>query len=140
MGQRQDERLVKKDIQIPEVKDVHIAAVLEENKDFGTRDWNAYIINDRNTAIETVLIVTKGFDGKDITSTMRHSIEILPAKSFAKVEFMQEEVLRLTNEFSVSFFAEGKMFHKNFLFEKNTVQENRLQEIPVMTQKGITAK
>ena len=29
------------------------------------------LINDRNEAIETVLIVSKGYDGKKETSTMR---------------------------------------------------------------------
>lgn len=131
---------MQKDIQIPEVENVHVAAVLEENKDFRSLDWNVYLINERDSAIETVLIVSKGYDGKDMTSTMRHSIKILPARSYAKVEFMQDEVLKLTNEFSVSFFAEGKMFHKNFLFQKNTIRESRLEEIPVMPQKGVIAK
>ncbi len=131
---------MQKDISIPEVHNVHVAAVLEENKDFRSRDWNVYLINEGDFALETVLIVSKGYDGKDVTSTMRHSIKVLPARSFAKVEFMQDEVLKLTNEFSVSFFAEGKMFHKNFLFEKKSIKESRLEEIPVMPQKGIPAK
>ncbi|WP_029033046.1 hypothetical protein [Salinimicrobium terrae] len=131
---------MKKDIEIPEVKEVYVAAVREKHKDYGTFDWNAYLINDRSEAIEGVLIVTKGYDGKRETSTMRHSITKLPPQSFAKVEFLQDDVLQLNNEFSVSFFAEGKMFHKKFTFPKNSINDKALQDVPVMQKKGVLLK
>ncbi|MFD0977376.1 hypothetical protein [Salinimicrobium gaetbulicola] len=131
---------MKKDIDIPEVEGVYVAAVLEKNDDFQSMDWNAYLINDRETPVDTVLIVTRGYDDKDVTSTMRHTIKELPPKSFAKVEFLQEDVLKLNNEFSVSFFADGKMYHKKYVFRKNTINEKALQELPVMTKKGVLLK
>lgn len=140
MGQKEDPGLVRKDIEIPEVKDVYIAIVREENKEFRTQDWNAYIINNGFSPIETVLIVTRGYDQKDTTATMRHSISKLPPQGFAKVEFLQDEVLRLHNEFSVSFFAEGKMFHKKYSFRKNSINQEALRELPVMQQKGVLAE
>ncbi|WP_121665949.1 hypothetical protein [Mesonia aquimarina] len=130
---------MKKDIEIPEVKGVYLAAVREWNKDFRTHDWNVYILNENNFPIETVLIVSSGSDKKDITSTMRHSLKILPAKSFAKVELLQPEILKLNNEFSVSYFAENTMFHKKFLFKKNTIKESAQGEIPLMKEEGILA-
>lgn len=132
---------MKKDIEIPVVEGVFVAAVYEWNKEFRVNDWNAYIINNNNFALETVLMVSKGFDNKNLTSTMRHSLKVLPAKSFAKIELLQPEILKLNNEFSVSFFAEGKnLLHKNFLFRKNTIKESNLTEIPVMNEKGILAE
>jgi len=131
---------VKKDINIPEVTDVFIAAVREKHEEYKTLDWNAYLINDRAEAIEGVLIVSKGYDGKKETATMRHSITRLPSQSFAKVEFLQEDVLQLNNEFSVSFFAEGKMFHKKFVFKKDSINEKTLQNLPVMQKKGVLLK
>ena len=131
---------MKKDIDIPEVTDVYVAAVREKHEEYGSMDWNAYLINDRNYAIEGVLIVTKGYDGEQQTSTMRHSLSTLPPQSFAKVEFLQEDVLKLNNEFSVSFFAEGKMFHKKFVFRKNSINEKALQDLPVMRKKGVLLK
>lgn len=128
---------MKKDIDIPKVEDVFVAAVREENKEFQSLDWNAYLINNRDSAIDTVLIVSKGYDDKNMTSTMRHTVKELPPQSFAKVEFLQDEVIKLNNEFSVSFFSEGKMFHKKYLFRKNSINEKALQEIPVMNKKGI---
>lgn len=131
---------MKKDIDIPTVEDVFVAAVREKNEEFQSMDWNVYLINDRNAAIDTVLIVSRGFDEKDQTSTMRHTIKELPPQSFAKVEFLQEEVLKLNNEFSVSFFAKGKMFYKKYLFRKNSINKKALQELPVMTEKGVLLK
>lgn len=131
---------MKKDIDIPQVEKVYIAAVREKHEEFQTDDWNAYLINDRDEAIDTVLIVTRGYDDQRSTSTMRHTIKELPRQSFAKVEFLQDDVLKLNNEFSVSFFSEGKMFHKKYIFRKNSINEKALQEVPVMSKKGILLK
>ena len=130
---------MQKDIEIPEVREVYVAVVREENEEFRTKDWNTYLINNRSTPIETVLIVTRGYDENDSTATMRYSLNVLPARSFAKIEYLQDEVLRLNNEYSVSFFAEAKMLHKKFIFPKESITEKALQELPLMQQKGILA-
>lgn len=131
---------MKKDIIIPEVEEVYVAAVREKNEEFQSLDWNAYIINNKTVPLEMVLIVARGYDAKDTTSTMRHSIKILPARSFAKIEFLQEEVLRLNNEFLVSFFENNKMYEQKFIFKSNTIRENLTVELPVMPGKGILAQ
>ena len=131
---------MKKDIEIPEVKGVFMAVVREKNEDFRSMDWNAYLVNEGETPIDTVLIVTRGYSDSQATSTMRHSLKELPPKSFAKVEFLQDEVLALNNEFSVSFFAEGKMLHKKFVFKKNSINEKAMREIPVMGKKGVVVR
>ena len=131
---------MKKDIEIPKVEGVYVAAIREKNEEFQSMDWNAYLINDRTTAIDTVLIVTRGYDEKQVTSTMRHTIKELPPKSFAKVEFLQDDVLKLNNEFSVSFFSDGKMFHKKYVFTRNSINQNALQKIPVIPKMGVLLK
>lgn len=131
---------MKKDIDVPEVEHVYVAAVHEENKEFGTQDWNAYLINDKTVPIEMVLMVSQGFDGQKTTSVMRHSLKILPAKSFAKIEFLEPNLLALDNKFSISFFEDGKMYHKDYMFKKNIIQEKNRSEIPLMKEKGIVAK
>lgn len=131
---------MKKDIEIPKVKDVYVAAVREKHEEYKSLDWNAYLINDSKSPLEGVLIVTRGYEGSRETATMRHSLTNLPAHSFAKVEFLQDEVLKLNNEFSVSFFSEGKMFHKKFIFKKNSIDEKALQDLPVMLKKGVLLK
>jgi hypothetical protein len=130
---------LKKDIEIPEVKDVHVAAVKVLNEEFKAYEWNVYLINNTNLPLEMVLIVSKGFDKKRETSLMRHKIEVLPAKNFAKIEYLQDEVLQLNNEFKVTYFEGSKMMEKTFLFKPNTIKESIATMIPVIPEKGILA-
>ncbi len=128
---------MKKDILIPEVKEVYIAVVREYNDDYKVFDWNAYIINDKPVALEMVIIVTKGYSEDKKTATFRKKIESLPAKSYAKIEMILEDVLAINNLFNVSFFDGNQLFEKSFEFRKNTINEKALQEIPLMNLKGI---
>lgn len=131
---------MKKDIVVPKVKDVYMAIVLEHNEIHKTNDWNAYIINDKDEPLEMVLIISTGYSSDKVTSTMRHKLEILPPKSYAKIEWMQEEVLKLNNQFKVTFFENNKMFEKTFDFQRNSIHEKAFQPLPVMNLKGVLAK
>jgi len=133
---------MKKDIQIPAVKDVHMAIVYELNEEFNTNDWNAYIINNKAVDLDMVLIVSKGYDTDTMTETavLRHKIEKLPAHSFAKVELIQEDVLKLTNFFNVTFFEGNSMFDKKYEFPKGSIKESALRMIPALNKRGILVK
>ena len=86
------------------------------------------------------LIVSKGYDDKKQTSVIRHKLEKLPSKSFAKIEFLQEEVLKLNNQFQVTYFSGAKMFEKKYLFRKNSINEKALRDIPIIPNKGVLAE
>ena len=131
---------MKKDIQIPEVTGVLMAIVKEYNSDFRTDDWNVYIINNKPIDLEMVLIVSRGFDDSDATSTMRHKIENLPANSFAKVELIQPELFKPNNEFKVSFFADNQLLDRTFLFAKNSIKDGALRLVSELNKKGIVIK
>lgn len=130
---------MKKDIEIPKVEGIYVVAVKQWNDDFNMHDWNVFLVNKNSFPITDAIIVSKGYKGSTLTSTMRHKLAVLPAKSYAKVELLQPELLSLTNEFSVSYFIENKMFHKNFKFLPNSIKETNLGEIPIMTAQGIEA-
>lgn len=131
---------MKKDIKIPKAENVYLAVVHDYNKIFKTNDWNVYLVNDKDIAIEMVLIKSKGFDDTRETSEMRHKVELLPAKSAIKIEFMQDEVLVLNNEFKITFFADNKLFEKIFLFKKNTIKTSALRIVNILNKKGILLK
>ena len=131
---------MKKDIKIPEVKDVHVAVVQEKHIEYKTQDWNAYIINNTDKDLETVLIVSQGYSDKKMTPPMRHTLTKLPARSYAKIEYLQEKVLELNNEFKITFFEGNQMFDKSYLFRKNTINTKALQTIPLMQLKGVLVK
>ncbi len=125
---------------IPQVKNVYVAVVNKYNEIYKTNDWSAYIINNKEVDLEMILIVSKGYTQEKETSLMRHKLEKLPKKSYAKIELMQEDVLTLNNEFKVTYFEDNKMFDKTYLFRKNTINENTLQPIPLMKVKGVLVK
>ncbi|WP_108869435.1 hypothetical protein [Aquimarina aquimarini] len=131
---------MKKDIHIPTVEEVYIAIIKEWDEEFLAQNWNSYIINDKDTPIEMVLVVTKGYDEDRKTSLLRHGIGTVPAKSSAKIEMIQEALLGMNNEFVVTFFADSKLYDKKYLFRKHTINENAFQDLPVMNQRGVLVK
>ena len=131
---------MKKDIHIPKVEGVYIAIVNEYNDIYKTQDWNAYIINDKAIDIEMVLIVTSGYNEDKMTSIFRKKLELLPKKSYAKIELMQEDLFALNNQFKVTFFEGNKMFDKTYTFRKNTINLKALQPLPLMEARGVLVK
>ncbi|NNK76352.1 MAG: hypothetical protein HKP42_09865 [Maribacter sp.] len=131
---------MKKDIEIPIVKDVYIVLVHDWNDELKTNEWNAYILNDGTIPIELVFVVSKGILGNTKTSTMRHSMEALKPKSFQKLEFIQKEVLELNNEFYLTYYAKGKLHEKRYLFKKGSISEEQLTQIPLLDKLGILAE
>lgn len=128
---------MKKDNLIPKVKGISLAVVHEYNNTYNSYDWNAYIINERSIDLEMVIIVTKGYSETKKTATFRKKIDVLPAKSFAKIEMLLEDVLSINNRFNVSFFEGNTLYEKSFEFKKNTINEKALQQIPLINLKGI---
>lgn len=131
---------MKKDIKVPEVKGVYIAVVHEYNDIYKTEDWNAYIINDKLIDLDMVLIVSEGYSETKKTATFRKRLDKLPAKSYAKIELLQEDLFALNNTFKVSFFEGNTMLDKTYLFRKNTINVKALQPIPLMDVKGVLVK
>ena len=131
---------MKKDIEIPVAKDVYVAIVREWNEEFLDKDWNAYIINSQTNSIELTMVVSKGYEGDRKTSIMRHAIGDVAAKSYKKIEVVQDDVLALNNEFYVTYYSENKLYEKRFLFEQNSVKESNLNTIPILDKDGIYAK
>ena len=91
---------MKEDIKPPKVEDVAIAIVREAN-DKGELGWMVYFVSMRDHLIEGVLVRSNGYsndrDEPTRTSELRHSLNEVPAMSFAKVEPIMEDVFHLFN-------------------------------------------
>lgn len=131
---------MKKDIEIPIAQDVIVAAVQEWNDDKLTKSWNAYFINDQNSAIDMLMVVSKGYDADQKTAVMRHNLGQLAGKSFRKIEMLHETLFSLNNEFYISFFADNKLYEKKFIFKKDSITEQNLKPIPLMENEGVLAE
>ncbi len=131
---------MKKDIKIPIAENIQIIATKEWDKDFLTQNWNVYVINNREDIMESVLVLSRGESENKKTSTLRHSLGDLPSHSGKKVELITEEVFSFTNEYIVTFFAEGKLFDRTFTFEPQSISEENTTFIDLMGQDCVLAK
>ena len=133
---------MKKDIEIPEVRDVHIAAVKEINEEL-EEVWNVYIINQQPRPLEKVLIASTGYktdlvgNQKERSSTLRHFFEEIPSHSVQKIEPIVEEVFHLNNEYFVTFFSPEGLHEKKFIFLSESIQESNFTEVPLLRKKGV---
>ena len=134
---------MKKDLPENIVENVAIAVVLE-NATPESKNWNVYLINLKNEPIETVLISSKGYgkkDGEDVkTSILRHSVGDVAARSFALVELIDEEVFGLTNEYLLSYYINGQIYDKKFIFVPESIVESNMIRIPVLNKPGVMIK
>ena len=128
---------MKKDITIPEVKDVHIAAIPSENSE---KDglWDVYIINNKNEMIEGVMITSRGYGDDQVkTSVMRHVIGNNPAKTAARIEPISKQVFGINNEYWVTFFSDQRLMEKKYIFGAHTIVKELLEDVPVLNSKGV---
>ena len=125
---------------MPEVSGVDLAIVREYNDVYKTDDWNVYLINKKDGDLEMVVVVSQGFSETKKTSLLRKKLAVLPANSFAKVEFIQPDLFPLNNRFQVTFFQGNTLYEKTFTFKANTIKEGALRMIKTLNKKGILAK
>ena len=132
---------MKKDIIIPTVENVFLAAVQEWSDDFMEKVWYAYLINDSDFNLDGVMIVSKAFgtiDGEmKKTSLLRHAYIEVPAVSVVKIEMIEKSVLALNNEFMLTFFIGEKLYDRKFIFKADSINENAVEEVPILFVDGI---
>lgn len=135
---------MKKDIIIPEVENVFLAAVQEWSDDFMEKVWYVYLINDSDFQLDSVMIVSKAFgtiDGEmKKTSFLRHAFVEIPSVSAVKIEMLEKSVLVLNNEFMVTFFIGDTLYDKKYIFKAHSIHEDFLEEVPVLFVEGVTIK
>ena len=135
---------MRKDIIIPEVENVFVAAVQEWSDDFMEKVWYVYLVNDSDFLIENVLVVSKAFgtiDGEmKKTSLLRHAFVEVPSVSVVKIEMVEKSLLVLNNEFMVTFFIDNKLYDKKFIFKSNLINENDTEEVPILFVEGVMVK
>jgi hypothetical protein len=134
---------MKKDIIIPKVEDVYVAAVQEWNDDFMQKTWYAYLVNDSDHKLEGAMVVSSAsgmIDGEmRKTSLLRHAFVEIPPVSAVKIELIEDSVLVLDNKFMVTFFIDNVLYDKTYTFKAHSIHEDYFEDIPVLLKDGIMA-
>jgi hypothetical protein len=131
---------MKKDIDFEKVKHVSIAMTKSTNLTGGV-EWQVYIVNYNDFPIDTVLISSRGYgeiDGEEKkTSTLRHMIQKVGGCEFELIEPIDPALFSLANEFWVSFYIDGKIRDKKFVFLPDSIRNEHLQLIPWINKQGV---
>jgi hypothetical protein len=132
-----------KDIPELKVEDVAFAVVRKAGED-QEEGWYVYLINMQDQPIEGVLVTSNGYGKIDDydrkSSTLRHFLDVLPAKSYALIEPIVEDVFMLSNEYWLSFYKNGSIYDKRFIFLPGTISEENFANIPLMKTRGVLIK
>lgn len=131
---------MRKNIEIPLAQNVYIVAIREWDQDFLAQHWNIYLANDQPEEFATVWVVSRGKDKDRLTTTLRHPLGDVKAKTVVKIEFISTQVLSFTNEYLVTFFVGNKLFERTYVFEPNTISEKNIVSIPILNCEGVLAR
>lgn len=135
---------MKKDIIIPEVENVFVAAVQEWSDDFMDKVWYVYLVNDSDFKLDSVMVVSKAFGTLNgemkKTSLLRHVFVEIPSVSVVKVEMIEASVLSLNNEFMVTFFIGNTLYDKKFIFKANSINNAEMEEVPILFVDGVIVR
>jgi len=131
---------MKKDLPENIVEDVAMAVVLlGETPEL--RNWTVYLINLKDAEINNVLISSKGYgekDGKMVkTSVLRHFLGDVAGRSFKGVEAIDSEVFGLTNEYWLSYYIDGVIYDKKFIFLPESIVDENLIHVPLVDSPGV---
>jgi hypothetical protein len=135
---------MKSDIMFPTVENVFIATVPEWSEDFGDTVWNAYLVNDSDFQLDSVMVVSKAFGTlygeMKKTALLRHAYVAIPPVSVVKIEMIEKSVLALNNEFMVTFFIGNTLFDKKFIFKAHSIHEDFAEEVPILFVDGVIVR
>lgn len=130
---------MKQDIDFGKVEGIQVTIAREEEN--GDASWKVFLINDNDFDIDNVIVSSNGYGEQagepQKTSTLRHYIAHVAANSFAPVETIQPEVFHLYNQYWVSYYVEGKILDKKFIFVPDSIVEENMQFIPQINLEGI---
>lgn len=131
---------MKKDIEIPEVKNV-ILAVTREKNILNQNEWKVYLINKNPFPIENTLVASSGYGEKEgeiqRTSTLRHFLETVPAIGSVLVEPLDEKLFHLNNEYWVSYYIGNQIYDRRFIFVPDSICEANLIFIKELDKEGV---
>ncbi len=129
-----------KDLPQNKVEDVAIAVALESESP-ESKVWYVYLINLKNQELENALVTSRGYghkDGEEVkTSVLRHAFPKVAAQNFTLIEPIDEETFGLANEYWLSYYVNGQIYDKKFIFLPESIVESNFIRLPVLNKPGV---
>ncbi|MBE8720491.1 hypothetical protein [Sphingobacterium pedocola] len=131
---------MKRDLPENIVEDISVAIVLEGETPV-LKNWVVYLVNEKEVPLTNVLVSSKGYgekDGKQVkTTTLRHFIGDVEGKSSVKIEAIDEGVFGLTNEYWLSYYINGTIYDKKYIFLPESIVDENLSKVPIVNKPGV---
>lgn len=131
---------MRKDISPPKVEGIAMAVVREADED-GSPAWYVYLINRNDVVLENVLVSSRGYGELEgearKTSEMRHHLERLGPRSWARIERIVEDVFPLSNQYWLSFYIGRELHDKKYIFLAGSIDEANFTPLPLMNVRGV---
>ena len=117
-----------------------MAVVPEKDKE-GGEEWSVFLVNMSPDTLEGVIISSTGYgtyQGRDVkTSTLRQFFEKIPSEHAVKVELIETKLFGLNNEFWISFWLNGEMYDRKYVFVPESILPDNFTTIPLLNKKGV---
>ena len=98
--------------------------------------WSAWLLNANDYPITTVLIVSEGYgqhDGHAVsTSRLRYFFEEIGPRAAVRIEPLDPGIFHLTQEFWVSYYHDGQLLDKKYVFVPGTLEEANFTAIGLL--------
>lgn len=131
---------MRKDIHAPKVEGVAMAVVREQDE-AGDDAWYVYLINQRGETLENVLVSSRGYGELEgearSTSEMRHFLDKLEPRSWARIERIVEDVFGLSNQYWLSYYVGRELYDKKYIFLAGSIEEGNFTTVPLMEKRGV---
>lgn len=125
------------------VEDIAIAVVLmAETPEY--KSFTVYLVNLKDEVLQNVLVSARGYgekEGKMVnTSTLRHFLGDVMPKDFVAIEAIDPAVFGLNNEYWLSYYIDGTIYDKKFIFLPESIVDEHLIKIPLINKPGVMIK
>lgn len=131
---------MKKDIPFYPVQNVMLAIAKEGDEPDGV-EWRVYILNKNEKKLENVIVSSKGYGEVDgamqKTSILRHYLGELEPEEHKIIEPIDPKLFHLFNEYWISYYIEGQVYDKKFVFVPGSISENNLILIKQLNMEGV---
>lgn len=131
---------MKKDLPDNTVEDIAVVVALE-NEYVDGKAWKVYVLNLKSQDLQNVMVSSRGYgelNGEPVkTSTLRHFIGDVPAHQYAAIEPIDDRLFGLSNEYWLSYYVNGTIYDKKYIFLPESVVEGNFIKLPLINKPGV---